>query len=168
MTSAINSHGNAVCFDYFCTIYLHAKFLDRFMADDVAYCGVVKGVCGDKIVVSVAAQDAGCHDCAVLALCSGRRDADIELNIDGYGCYSVGDRVRVHASEGSRWRAIVVCLLLPLSLVFGGAALAWVLTHSDVLVAFGVIAVSAVYFTVIRLLGIGERGAVVWIVERYE
>lgn len=132
------------------------------MAYNMAFCGRVRGICADSVEVLVASGSADCAGCAAAMLCSSRRDHVIKVATADAGMYHVGEDVRVWVREGVRWRAIVMCLVLPLLLMIAVAVFVWVVTGSDAYVAMGGIVSAAVYFVVVRLLGVGSWQSDVW------
>lgn len=136
------------------------------MADNMVFCGRVQGICADGVEVLVASGSADCAGCAAAMLCTSRRDHVIRVATADTGMYQVGEEVRVWVCEGVRWRAIVMCLVLPLLLMIAVAACVWGVTGSDVYAAVGGIVSVAVYFATVRLLGVGSWQSDVWHIRK--
>lgn len=116
------------------------------MKNKIEYTATVGSVNGENVTFVMDGCGDACGGCAVSRMCSQGESGELTMAVTDASRFAKGERVKLSAPESLRWRAIALLLMAPMGFSLLAAALSWMLSGSDGIVALSVLLVGVIYF----------------------
>ncbi len=121
------------------------------MSRNLFHQAVVCGVSHDKLSLLLDSET-DCSGCAIASFCGQSKATPIEIVTSRASDYAVGQKVIVSVSVSSRYRALTICILLPLFAMMLTVVAASLCGASDLMIALLSLGAIMVCFLLIWLL----------------
>lgn len=138
------------------------------MAENEIHRGVVQSVGRDSVSVRLSAGN-DCSGCSIAAFCSGSRNSEVRVPVDASSDMVPGEAVVLTIASSARWKAILLCLVMPVvAMALGVLAAGYASGFSDGVMAAGGIAGASVYVLLLWLMRPMTDRVVRWRIEKEE